>query len=310
MVPLVGGEWKEVKTLALGKLEDPVQNAQGEWVVPCTELSYFSRLLPLEEFLPAAYPELFRRGVERAGAVAGVNDGAEWCQTFLEFYRKDAVRILDFPHAGGRIAAVAKLAWGEEAKAAREWTEAQWHALKHEGPAGVLERLAALVDQCGDREKAREHREYLEKRREQMAYPEFQRAGWPLGSGCVESANKLVVEARLKGPGMHWAHRHVNPMLALRNAECNERWPETWLAVCQELRRPGRARSGAAPRDEGASAACTRSVATAGPASREEVIPAAREATAANRPKSARPHPWRQYNPGWYARDRRTRARH
>ena len=35
-----------------------------------------------------------------------------------------------------------------------------------------------------------------------------------IGSGATESANKVVVEARLKGPGMHWASFHLNPMLA------------------------------------------------------------------------------------------------
>ena len=35
-----------------------------------------------------------------------------------------------------------------------------------------------------------------------MQYPTYQEAGWPIGSGSVESANKLVVEARLKGAGM------------------------------------------------------------------------------------------------------------
>jgi hypothetical protein len=34
----------------------------------------------------------------------------------------------------------------------------------------------------------------------------------------VESATKLVVEARLKGAGMHWAEAHGNPLLALRKA--------------------------------------------------------------------------------------------
>ena len=47
-----------------------------------------------------------------------------------------------------------------------------------------------------------------------------------LGSG--ESSHKLVVQARLKGPGMHWRPEHVNPMLALRLALLNERWSEAW----------------------------------------------------------------------------------
>jgi hypothetical protein len=59
-----------------------------------------------------------------------------------------------------------------------------------------------------------------------MQYPLFQAQGWPIGSGIAESANKLVVEVRLKGAGMHWARASVNPMLALRNAVCNDRWDE------------------------------------------------------------------------------------
>lgn len=61
-----------------------------------------------------------------------------------------------------------------------------------------------------------------------MQYPQFQAQGWPIGSGIVESANKLVVQARLKGPGMHWERKNVNPMLALRLAVCNDRWAEMW----------------------------------------------------------------------------------
>jgi hypothetical protein len=44
----------------------------------------------------------------------------------------------------------------------------------------------------------------------------------------VERANKLVVEARLKGAGMHWKRENVNPMLLLCNAVCNDRWGEAW----------------------------------------------------------------------------------
>ena len=61
-----------------------------------------------------------------------------------------------------------------------------------------------------------------------MQYPRFRQQGWPIGSGMVESANKNVVEARLKGAGMHWERKNVNPMLALRNAVCNARWQEMW----------------------------------------------------------------------------------
>jgi hypothetical protein len=56
----------------------------------------------------------------------------------------------------------------------------------------------------------------------------------------VESGNKLVVEARLKGSGMHWAEEHVNSMLAIRNIICSDRlkeeWPKIETRLCQQTR--------------------------------------------------------------------------
>src|SRR5438874_10396589 len=77
---------------------------------------------------------------------------------------------------------------------------------------------------------------YLQKREAHMQYPSYQEAGWPIGSGSVESANKLVVEARLKGAGMRWERQNVNPMLVLRNAVCNRRWNETWTTAGAQRR--------------------------------------------------------------------------
>lgn len=70
-----------------------------------------------------------------------------------------------------------------------------------------------------------------------MQYPSYQRQGWPIGFGMVESANKVVVQARLKGAGMHWSSQHVNPMLALRTTVCNQRWDEAWQDGFKEHRR-------------------------------------------------------------------------
>jgi hypothetical protein len=47
----------------------------------------------------------------------------------------------------------------------------------------------------------------------------------------VESANKVLVEARLKGAGMRWAPASVNPMGALRTVACNDRWEEALPAI-------------------------------------------------------------------------------
>src|SRR6185437_10181493 len=96
---------------------------------------------------------------------------------------------------------------------------------------GILEMLRALPSPEKVFEALDEHRQYLEKRTGLMDYPTYRQQGWPIGSGSVESANKRVMQARLKGAGMRWERAHVNPMLALRTAVCNERWDESWQAV-------------------------------------------------------------------------------
>jgi hypothetical protein len=56
----------------------------------------------------------------------------------------------------------------------------------------------------------------------------------------VESANKLVVEARLKGAGMHWQRTNVDPLLALRNILCSDRWAQEWPQIAQRMRQQTR----------------------------------------------------------------------
>src|SRR5437588_10117558 len=82
-----------------------------------------------------------------------------------------------------------------------KWLEGVLHRLKHQGSQRVLKHLVWLAAHYPS-PLIQEKLAYLQKREAHMQYPSYQQAGWPIGSGSVESANKLVVEARLKGAGM------------------------------------------------------------------------------------------------------------
>jgi hypothetical protein len=252
LVPLVHGAWAEVKTLAIGTVGEPVEE-DGERPVHTHDLSYFSRLTDHETFGRLATVETQRRGTETAERVVAVVDGAEWEQGFIDLQRADAVRVLDWGHASEYVAKAGHAVFGTGTATLSEWLATYLHELKHGEPEQVLDELRRLRDQGTDaagRALAGETREivagsvaYLEKRREQIRYAEFQAQGLPIGSGAVESANKLVVEARLKGAGMHWAPNHVNPMVALRTIVCSDRWDEAWTQIESQVRRDVRARS-------------------------------------------------------------------
>ncbi len=232
MVPLRQGEWAEVRTLAIAEPQAPGPDG----AVHTRAISYFSRLTDAETFGQLALSEIARRGVLTAKEVAAVMDGAEWLQGFIDLHCDRAERILDFAHAAQRIAEIGQAVWGEGSSEAQPWIAEQVHTLKHTGPMPVLAVLQSMWAQQPTLDVLTTNLAYLEKRVTQMDYPRFQAAGWPIGSGMVESGNQLVVEARLKGAGIHWAREHVNPMLALRNLVCSNRWQEVWPAVRTALR--------------------------------------------------------------------------
>lgn len=227
MVPLQGGIWAEVKTAVFACVVMPPLSQSGGQGVKTEQQSYFARLADAQAFADLASIEVERRGIAHAKQVCAIQDGAEWLQGFVDGHRHDAIRILDFAHAAEYLSQV-----GEQGQAVGYHVSARWlpivlHELKHRGPKRIMKHLAwwqthrplpAVTDAL----------RYFGKRLDQMDYPSFQAQGWPIGSGMVESANKVVMQARLKRAGMHWNPSNVNPMLALRGDMCNERWEESW----------------------------------------------------------------------------------
>lgn len=241
MVPLVHREWAEAKTLAIGRVV-ATAGRDGAPELHAVDLSYFCRLTEADTFRRLAWVETHRRGITLAPHTCGLGDGAPWCQGFYDWHCPDALRILDFGHAAAYVSAAGRSVWGRGTAPLTAWLDQQWQELKTGDPEQVLAALRALppllvptADGLGCPRDEALH--YLEPRRAQIQYAQFQAAGYPIGSGAVESANKLVVAARLKGSGMHWARPNVNPMLALRSAACSNRWATAWTDLCAEQRR-------------------------------------------------------------------------
>jgi hypothetical protein len=245
MVPFQQGKWAEARTLAVGTVAHT--RGKGEPEIHTQDVSYFSRLCPAEVFVELATLPLQQRGTERAGTVVAVMDGAPWLQELIDAHRPDAVRIPGtrlrvFPHAAGYLSQAAQAAFGAGSREAAVWLDHWLPTLKEETPAEVLDAIRALPTTTPEASgtKATVIR-YLRQRLEQLQYAAFQEHGYPIGSRMVESGNKLVVEARLKGAGMSTpyrsgARRNLNPMLALRGLVCRRSWEQSWCRIWRQLR--------------------------------------------------------------------------
>jgi hypothetical protein len=229
MVFVRGKGWQEVKTLVLAEVEPlPAKASKRACQKRTRAHSTFSRLSDAETFSDLCRGEISRRGIERAPRVCAIQDGALWLQGFVDEHRHDAVRILDFYHAAEYVSAIEEEVRALGGHLPLDWLDGVLHRLKHEGPSRVLKHLSWLVERFGSTPTLQRNLSYLLKRETQMQYPLYQAAGWPIGSGMVESAHKRVLQARLKGAGMQWAQSHVNSMLALRTMIDNDRWEREW----------------------------------------------------------------------------------
>lgn len=280
MVPLVGGEWAEVKTVAIGQVE------QKGGLPRARELTYFSRLADHDSFREQARVEFFRRATENAREVVAVTDGADWIQGFLDEHCPGALRIIDWGHAAGYVGQAGQALFGPGTADCSAWVESQLKELWSGDPAVVVGELARLEGTSPD--AVRLARQYLEKRLDQVRYAAFRAAAYPVGSGIVESANKAVVEARLKGRGRHWARANVDPLLVLRCASASHRWRSNWHAIRDGLQPKHRRR----PRPNPPSAPVSTTPPTALPPATPPPIPRPKTIIA-GRPTSA--HPWKRF---------------
>ena len=232
MVNTTSGEWREVKTLTIAQVQP-----DGSSVQP----SYFSRMAEHRVFATLAEAEALRRQVQRSAEVCAVADGADYNQAVIDHLCPPAERILDFFHAAEHLALPLRAVYGEGTEPFAANFQQQRRELRDGDPDHVLAALSDLAAQHpAHAEIINATLGYFTKRRDQIEYTAFKAAHWPIGSGSGEAAHKVVVETRLKQAGMRWAVPNVNPMVALRNMICNDRWDEAWPAVASHLCQPRR----------------------------------------------------------------------
>ena len=77
---------------------------------------------------------------------------------------------------------------------------------------------------------------YMKNRIDKLDYKTAIENGLPIGSGEIESANRSIVQKRLKIPGAWWKKETVEYMLALICLRENEDWEEFWKWEYEKLK--------------------------------------------------------------------------
>jgi len=214
------GAGREVKVGVVAPVRrDPAGEARAA-------ASYVAGLEPAAAFGRRLALEAHRRGVEGAGEVAVLGDGAAWIWTRAAEHFPGATRIVDWFHASERVWDLGKALPGAGTPAAGAWVAAQLGHLRAGRVAALVAAWRALPCR-GDAAAVRdEQATYFTNQASRMAYDRYRAAGWDIGSGMVEGACKHLIGAREKGPGMRWSEAGANAVAQVRVLLCNDRWDD------------------------------------------------------------------------------------
>jgi hypothetical protein len=228
--------WKEVKMSVLSEVKPKTGVSTKPEVSPDLRIrlqrhSYQAGLWNADEMGQHQYLEGTRRQVQLCPRFTSVNDGAPWIDRITTSNYPKALQIIDWGHAQERLWKVAKAAFGEGTLASQQWAEKQIGLLWH---GRVKEVIGALHQLDWDRiaclEDIRQSPTYFESRQSKMEYALFRQAGYPIGSGTVESGINTVVHHRMKRQGRGWKRETAQSMLAALSEFHSGRFQTAWIA--------------------------------------------------------------------------------
>lgn len=225
MVNIRGEGWKEVKVATVSAVEADEEGG----AVHLRRHSYRAGLWEAATFAKQQWAEAWRRGIQRAQEVLSINDGALWIWKIIAMCYAPCVEIIDWWHAVEKLWAAANPILGQGQAATTAWVESQKSRLWQGQLRLLVHHFRALAPRGHPLPgPVWEAVSYIYANRRRMRYDLFRQAGYPLGSGAVESGCKRVVIGRLRQAGMRWSRTGAQAMLALRCVLLSGRWSSLW----------------------------------------------------------------------------------
>lgn len=203
--------WKEVKLCRTFQNKDRVENiskdrnyiGRSNYVAHLgNHHDFFDKVL---EVLPAHVPLVF------------ICDGARWIWNWIDEYYPESTQILDFYHCKEHLFTFAKIYYAKDESLAKKWVDASIDMLL----AKKVEELLASIEQLACNQKQTEKEKiklfnYLQNNQKRINYGLYKEQGLLFGSGAIESANRNIIQKRMKLSGQRWTLSGAQQMLNLR----------------------------------------------------------------------------------------------
>ena len=211
--------WKEIRNGILFAENQRVEvDRHHNWIRNKTCFSVFNRHKnSLEAFRRRASMESSRFGFERYEKPVIIGDGAKWIWDYADTYHPNAIRILDYYHAGEYLGKALS-----SITAARRTKTRLFKKLEAGEVTGII---AYLKKQTRTKEVVNCDR-YFTNNQNRMNYAEYIKQGLVIGSGAIESTHRTLIQSRMKQAGMHWKKKNVQSIASVKARYESGRWDE------------------------------------------------------------------------------------
>jgi hypothetical protein len=201
------------------------------------EKEYVSYVGAASEFKKHLFALALRNGYGHYRETVILGDGAAWIRNMAEELFPDAQQILDYFHLCENVNTFAKHLFKMDERKYRPWANEVCGKLKKSGFRQVLNELGNMdrapnnspVDLFG----------YITNNIKSIDYAAYEKKGYFIGSGAIESGNKLILQDRLKRAGMRWNPKTAQTLLTLKSKVESKTWTNEveipFLAHCLYL---------------------------------------------------------------------------
>ncbi len=184
---------------------------------------YISYIGSVTEFKKHLFSCALRNGYGKLKETVVLSDGATWIRNLVEEIFPDAQQILDFYHLSENVYTYAKALFNMDASQYVPWAKSICDQLKKSQFQSVLSELET---QRNDGKVSADCPVnlfgYISNNIKNIDYVTYLNKGYFIGSGAIESGNKIILQDRLKRAGMRWNTQTAQAMLTLKSkAESN-----------------------------------------------------------------------------------------
>jgi hypothetical protein len=222
----VGSTWRESK---LGEVfsSDNIRcwtDKHGKPQHTLMRKEYTSYIGPVDVFKKHLLACAIRNGYGSYKETVLLSDGATWIRNMKEELFPDAQQILDFYHLCENVNNFAKCIFNMDESRYVPWAAQVCEALKAGEYRNVLQELGTTSGRRSASASCVNLYGYIENNSENIDYPEYISKGYFIGSGAIESGNKIVLQQRLKQAGMRWNVQSAQPLLTLKAKRESNLW--------------------------------------------------------------------------------------